>query len=83
MTIEEWLAYQDDDSSEILNCGILHFSRVTGSGELAEKFARVRLVDPEHPARAVWRAIDRPRFTNRDLFDQVESYEHLWDGNYA
>lgn len=50
MTIGEWLAHQDDDHHEIVNCGILHYTRTldhTPDAEVGPKFARVRLIDPQ------------------------------------
>jgi NAD+ kinase len=72
MTIEEWLAHQDDERHDIVNCGILHYTRTVEDGpgaELAPKFARVRLIDPRRPEAATWTRITRPRFTDQELLD--------------
>ena len=55
MTIEEWLVHQDDDHHDILNCGILHYTRTVDDSpgaEVSPKFARVRLIDPARPSAA-------------------------------
>lgn len=83
MTIDEWLEREEAEDPPIVNCGILHFSRTTADGWVAEKFARMRLVDPLDPESSTWTDIERPRFANRDLLEQVEELPHLWDGRYA
>lgn len=81
MTIDEWLAHQDDDHHEIVNCGILHYTRTlddTPDAELGPKFARVRLIDPERPSAAEWREITRPRFSDQELLDGLAGIPPLW-----
>lgn len=74
LTVQQWLDHHDDDAHDIPNCGILHYTRRTGSGDVVDKFARVRLIDPQASSDAEWIAIDRPRFTNEQLLAGV--YEH-------
>lgn len=81
MTIEEWLAHQDDDDQEIVNCGILHYTRTLSDepdAEMGPKFARVRLVDPSRPSAATWMEITRPRFTDQELLDGLAAIPPLW-----
>jgi len=85
MTIEEWhhMCEAEAEHDKIVNCGILHYTRVQESGEMAPKFVRVRLIDPKSPEKAEFRPIQRPRFTNDDLLKQLEVYPPLWDGKHA
>lgn len=81
MTIEEWLAHQDDDRHEIVNCGILHYTRTVDDSpgaEVGPKFARVRLIDPSRPSAATWTEITRPRFSDQELLDGLAAIPPLW-----
>ncbi|MEZ5321938.1 MAG: histidine phosphatase family protein [Microthrixaceae bacterium] len=81
-TVQKWLEDHDDDAHDIPNCGILHYTRRTVSGGVADKFARVRLVDPQAPSEAEWIPINRPRFTNEQLLAEVEEhYPRLWEAS--
>ena len=68
MTIEEWLAAQDEDHHDIANCGILHYTRTLSDepgAPVGAKFQRVRLVDPNDAERQPeWRG-DRPTALQR------------------
>lgn len=79
MTIEDWLETQRDDRHDIVNCAILHYTRTASDDrtETADKFARVRLVDPANPAAAEWHRIERPRFTDDELLDQLSKITPL------
>ena len=83
MTIEEWLAAQDEDHHDIANCGILHYTRTLSDepgAPVGAKFQRVRLVDPNDADRQPeWREIVRPRFSDAELLDQVGAIPRLWD----
>ncbi len=80
LTVQQWLDHHDDDTHDIPNCGILHYTRRTGDDDdIADKFARVRLVDPQSPADAKWIQIERPRFTNDQLLAEVNDHHpRLW-----
>jgi NAD+ kinase len=81
MTISEWLVHQDDDRHDIVNCGILHYTRTLDDGPNAEvgpKFARVRLINPNQPDTATWTEITRPRFTDAELLDGLSGIPPLW-----
>lgn len=74
LTVERWLEHKDSDEGDIPNCGILHYTRRTDSGEVVNKFARIRLVDPMSTDAGEWIPIHRPRFTNEDLLAEVEEH---------
>jgi len=79
LTVQQWLDHREDESSDIPNCGILHYTRRTSDGDVADKFARVRLVDPQAVVDAEWTPIERPRFTSDQLLDEVNRhYPRLW-----
>lgn len=81
LTVERWLEVQDDDAHDIVNCGILQYTRRSHDGPdspVEEKFTRVRLIDPRNPDAATWQLMTRPRFSNAELLDQLEPIEPLW-----
>ncbi len=78
MTVDQWIkAVEHETHDEIVNGGILHYTRVTDQGVVAPKFARMRLIDPSKPDAAQWRTIERPRFDNDELLDQVSEIPPL------
>lgn len=79
MTIEQWNRQGSSNRLDIVNCGILHYTRRDSSGTVRERFERVRTIDPSRPDEARWRRIRRPRFSNEDLLAQVGRHPHLWD----
>ncbi len=72
MSVDEWIdAVENEAQGAIVNGGILHYTRIGADGNAGSKFARVRLVDPKDPEAAVWKTIERPRFSNQELLAQV------------
>lgn len=83
LTVGQWLQHEASDKAEhqIVNCAVLHYTRVAEDGTVGAKFVRVRLVDPANPNAAnTWRSIMRPTFTNDDLLEQVGYIPPLWRG---
>jgi len=79
LTIQQWLDQDDEGHHAIVNCGILHYTRVDGDGVEHPKFARVRLVDPTKPETSDrWWPIVRPRFTADELLAQLDHLPPLW-----
>lgn len=81
MTVERWIETQDDDDHDIVNCGILHYTRLSDdspASAIEEKFCRVRVVDPLNPDAAKWHPITRPRFTDAELLEQLNGIPPLW-----
>lgn len=81
MTIDDWLVHQDDERHDIVNCGILHYTRTLGDepdAPVGPKFARVRLIDARRPDAASWSEITRPRFTDQELLDGLSGIPPLW-----
>ncbi len=81
MTVEEWLQHETSELPEhqIVNCAVLHYTRVAEDGTAGAKFLRVRLVDPADPSTSnTWQSITRPTFTNDDLLEQVAYIPPLW-----
>ncbi len=78
MTITEWIQHGEDDLLDVPNCGILHYTRRRKDGTVANKFDRVRLVDPSGDGGGwKWRKIQRRNFTNDELLEQVEAIPPL------
>lgn len=71
LTIPRWLEFQENDHHDIVNGGILHFTRERDDGTIADRFHRFRRIDPTRPGDAEWTTIHRPLLTSADLLDEV------------
>lgn len=81
LTIDQWLDQDDGDAHRVVNCAVLHYTRVDAAGIEHPKFVRVRLVDPTRSETDDnWWPIVRPRFTNEELLAQVDDHPRLWGG---
>jgi NAD+ kinase len=72
----------DDPKDHLHNGHILHYTRRDPErGTLAPRYEWMRSVCPWDPKRSRndWRAIERPRFTNAALLDEVEKIPRLVD----
>ncbi|MFZ4434256.1 MAG: histidine phosphatase family protein [Microthrixaceae bacterium] len=83
MTVEEWLERERDEQLDMPNCGILHYTRRSEDGAVAGKFTRVRLVDPTTGDDAPWIPIQRRKFSNEELLEQIEAHVPLVQGGGA
>jgi hypothetical protein len=78
MTVDEWLEADEDPDNDIENCGILHYTRTAEDKTLHERFVRVRLISPSDDSEPKWLPITRPRYSSRQLLEQVEAIKPLW-----
>lgn len=77
LTIPEWLDFQEKDEHDIVNGGIIHFTREREDGTLDDRFHRLRRIDPTRPGDATWKLITRPLLTSAALLDEVEKVPPL------
>ena len=72
LTIPRWLDFQENDEHDIVNGGIIHFTREREDGTLDDRFHRLRRIDPTRPGDAKWEVITRPLLTSAALLEEVE-----------
>jgi NAD+ kinase len=77
-TLEHWNERRTNETHDIHNCGILHYTRVRSDGTVADRFDRVRVIDPLGDSETEWETNERPLFSDDDLMAQVEQVPHLW-----
>ena len=78
MTVDEWLKADEHPDNDIENCGILHYTRTAEDKTLHDRFVRVRLISPSDDSEPKWLPITRPRYSSRELLEQVEAIKPLW-----
>lgn len=74
MTISEYIELSEQDTEQIPNGGILHYTRQNpdDATDRQPKFGWFRLVDPDGSGGFPWREIERPRFTNEELMKMAD-----------
>ena len=72
LTIGEWLEFQEDEKHDIVNGGILHYTRERPDGSIDDRFHRVRRIDPTRPNEAAWTLIERPLLSSAELLAEVD-----------
>ncbi len=77
MRISEYLA-EHAEGAEIPNGSVVHFTRVSADGHVADRFQRVRTVVPGRDEDPAWRQIVRPTDSNVDLLAEVDEHPPLW-----
>ena len=80
MTVDEWLEADDHPDNDIANCGILHYTRTSDDDTVAvaDRFIRVRLISPGCDPEPDWLPITRPRYSDGELLEQVDTIPPVW-----
>ncbi len=82
LTVEDWLTQINDHSKDILNCTVLHYSRVNPDNhKAAPDFRWVRQVNADggrpSPYNGEWREIIPRTFSDEELLKSVERYPRI------
>lgn len=75
---EEWIAADKDKSQKIYNTQVLHYTRINpDGGENSHYLGWVRSVCSWKDIDSGWKKIDRNRYTNKQLLEQVDKIEPI------
>ncbi|MDB5264661.1 MAG: hypothetical protein JWN64_232 [Parcubacteria group bacterium] len=83
--LERWMPQQlreamlnQNEQTRIRNCRIIEYTREVGDGTCAERFVRMRFVNPENPYDALtnlgWNTIPRKKWSSSDLQQYVSGF---------
>ena len=65
--------------TSIRNCRIIEYTRIDEDGNLADRFARVRFVNPENPddpeTNLDWQLIAHKRWSHRNLLNYASMFK--------